>query len=401
MALIPLGEPTSRPQQPPRGSALLALGFRPFYLLASALALIAVPLWLAVLAGAMQLPTEMPGLAWHAHEMLFGFACAVITGFLFTAGRNWTGLETPTGAALAALALVWLAGRLAMLFGPSPALSLIELSFLPLVAFALGRVLLRAGSKRNYFVLVLLGALFAANALFHVRILGLVEGNPLQGVHFGLALVIVLTTAIGGRVIPMFTINGLRAQDLYIAQSPRLDIAAIALTAAALLGWAAQIPAAAGSALAIAAAAAQLARIARWHPWATRRVPLLWILHLSHGWIPLGLILLALSQQGLLPVSAALHGLALGTMSGLILGMMTRTALGHTGRMLVAGRIETTAYVAIHVAVLARVVPAIAAPSLYMAGLHLAALAWCLAFGLYLLRYAPMLWHPRVDGKPG
>jgi len=398
--LIPLGEPTLRPKTPPRGFALFALGFRPFYLLAAGLAVVVIPLWLAAFAGHLSLPTALAPMAWHAHEMLFGFGCAVIAGFLFTAGRNWTGIDTPSGAPLAAIAALWLAGRVAMLTGPSMGGALVDLAFLPVVAVALGRVLIKARSKRNYFVLVMLAALTAANGLFHLRSLGTLQGDPLQGPYIALALIIVLTTVIGGRVIPMFTVNALRG-DLYIAQNTRHDTVAIALTAVSLLGWALGLPAPAMGALALAGAAAQLNRILRWAPWRTVKVPLLWILHLSHGWISIGLLLLALVQWGLLPQSAAIHGLALGTMSGLIIGMITRTALGHTGRLLEAGRIETAAYVALHVAVLARVIPLVIAPGLYMAGLHLAALGWCLAFALYLWRYGPMLVNPRVDGRPG
>ncbi|MCB1895035.1 MAG: NnrS family protein [Zoogloeaceae bacterium] len=398
--LIPLGEPTRRPQAPARGFALFALGFRPFYLLAATLAVVIVPLWLAAFAGHIRLPTTLPPVAWHAHEMLFGFGCAVITGFLFTAGRNWTGIDTPTGAALAALALLWLAGRVAMLVGPGGVGAAIELAFLPLVAIALGRVLVKAGSRRNYFVLVLLGALAGANLLFQLRAAGAVGGDPMQGVYLALALIITLTTVIGGRVIPMFTVNGLQGA-VSIAQHTRHDTVAIALSVAALLAWALALPAGVSMPLAAAAALAQANRIVRWQPWATLRVPLLWILHLSHAWIPLGLTLLALSEAGLVPRSAAIHGLALGAMSGLILGMITRTALGHTGRLLQAGPVETAAYVALHLAVLARVLPLLFAPHHTMAGLMVAALGWCLAFGLYLLRYGPMLVRVRADGKPG
>ncbi|MCB1906600.1 MAG: NnrS family protein [Rhodocyclaceae bacterium] len=398
--LIPLGEPTLRPKEPARGFALFALGFRPFYLLAAALAVSIIPLWLAAFAGWMPLPTTLPPLAWHAHEMLFGFGCAVIAGFLFTAGRNWTGIDTPTGGALAALALLWLAGRAAMLAGPGAVGALVDLAFLPLVAIALGRVLVKAGSRRNYFVLVLLGALAGANLLFHLRAAGTVGGDPMQGVHLALALIITLATVIGGRVIPMFTVNGLRG-SVSIAANTRHDAVAIALTVTALLSWALALPAALSASLAALAALAQLNRILRWHPWATRRVPLLWILHLSHAWIAVGLTLLALAEAGAVPLTAAIHGLALGAMSGLILGMITRTALGHTGRLLHAGPVETAAYVALHLAVLARVLPPLFAPQHTMAGLVVAAVGWCLAFGLYLFRYGPMLVRARVDGKPG
>ena len=243
-------------------------------------------------------------------------------------------------------------------------------------------------------------ALAGANLLFQLRAAGAVGGDPMQGVYLALALIITLTTVIGGRVIPMFTVNGLQGA-VSIAQHTRHDTVAIALSVAALLAWALALPAGVSMPLAAAAALAQANRIVRWQPWATLRVPLLWILHLSHAWIPLGLTLLALSEAGLVPRSAAIHGLALGAMSGLILGMITRTALGHTGRLLQAGPVETAAYVALHLAVLARVLPLLFAPHHTMAGLMVAALGWCLAFGLYLLRYGPMLVRVRADGKPG
>ena len=246
----------------------------------------------------------------------------------------------------------------------------------------------------------LLAALAGANGLFHLRAAAVVDGDPMQGVRLALALIITLTTVIGGRVIPMFTVNGLQGA-VSIAQHTRHDTVAIALSVAALLAWALALPAGVSMPLAAAAALAQANRIVRWQPWATLRVPLLWILHLSHAWIPLGLTLLALSEAGLVPRSAAIHGLALGAMSGLILGMITRTALGHTGRLLQAGPVETAAYVALHLAVLARVLPLLFAPHHTMAGLMVAALGWCLAFGLYLLRYGPMLVRVRADGKPG
>ena len=398
--LIPLGEPTLPSKRPAQGFALFALGFRPFYLLAAALAVVIVPLWLAAFAGWLVLPTALPPVAWHAHEMLFGFGCAVITGFLFTAGRNWTGIDTPTGGALAALALLWLGGRVAMLAGPGGLGAVVDLAFLPLVAIALGRVLVKAGSRRNYFVLLLLAALAGANGLFHLRAAAVVDGDPMQGVRLALALIITLTTVIGGRVIPMFTVNGLRGSVAIATHTPH-DFAAIAFTVAALLAWALGLPAVVAAPLATAASLAQINRVVRWLPWATRRVPLLWILHLSHAWIPAGLALLALAEAGVVAASAAIHGLALGAMSGLILGMITRTALGHTGRLLQAGPIETAAYVALHLAVLARVLPMLLAPEYTLLGLVVAALGWCTAFALYLIRYGPMLVRTRVDGKPG
>lgn len=396
MALIPLEEPTTR-RVPPNKLALFALGFRPFYLLAALFAVIVVPAWVLVLAGRLTPP--MPGVWWHAHEMLYGFAVAVIVGFLFTAGRNWTGLPTPSGRPLAALAAVWLAGRFAMAFGGGAIAAAIDLAFLPAAAIALARVLLRASSKRNYFLVVLLTLLTAANLAFHLARFGLAGDDPLVAVHFALALVVVIETTIAGRVVPMFTSNALRGIRQW--QHPRLNQAAIGATALALALWAAGAEGAAAGAFALLAALLQAVRCAGWNPRAALAKPLLWILHLSHLWIPVGLALLAAAQWGWLPRSAGVHALGIGATAGLIMGMITRTALGHTGRMLESGPVEAAAYVLVQVAAAARVITLAAVPAAALAGIHLAATAWAIAFLLYLWRYLPMLLRARVDGREG
>jgi uncharacterized protein involved in response to NO len=397
MALLTIVDPPRKRAVASKRIALLALGFRPFYLLAAAFAAVAVPLWVLVLAG--KLGTPMPGLWWHAHEMLFGFAAAVIVGFLFTAGRNWTGLETPTGVGLAALALLWLSGRVMLLASGGGAAAVIDVLFLPIAATALARVLWRARSRRNYFVVLMLGVLSVANAAFHLGRLGVLPVDPLAALHFALGVIVLLETTIAGRVVPSFTASAIPK----VAQWQRgwLNRLAIGFTGAALLSWVFFNGAAWGAGLGLVAALLQLARSIGWNPWATRRVPLLWVLHLSHLWIPVGLLLLAAAQSGLLAQSAGVHALTIGATGGLIIGMTTRTALGHTGRMLVAGRIETFAYFLVHLAALVRVATVAIVPSGAMLGVHIAAAAWSAAFMLYLWRYLPFLMRPRADGQPG
>ncbi len=398
MPLIRLDEPSVRPQTPPRGFALLALGFRPFYLLAALWAALAIPLWLAQFHGVLVLPNPTPGLYWHVHEMLFGFAAAVIVGFLFTAGQNWTGLPTPAGAPLGALALVWIAGRLALLFAPQTVAAVIDIAFLPLAAFGLGRVLWRAKSRRNYFIVALLLGLATANLVFHLR----VQQNgsdALQPLLAALSLIVLLCTIIAGRVVPMFTANALRGVRQY--KNPTLDRSAIGFTALALVLQITHGPALPAALAAGVAAILQALRCWGWNPWATRQTPLLWILHCAHGWIPLGLALLAAASCGLIPASPVWHAFAIGTIGGLILGMITRTALGHTGRLLKAGRLETTAYALVLAAALLRVFGPLIAPSHLALFAEISGCCWSVAFLLYLWRYAPMLWHPRTDGKKG
>lgn len=395
MALIPLEEPTTR-RIPPHTFSLFALGFRPLYLLAAALAVVAILLWVLVLSGVLAMP--ITGMLWHAHEMIFGFAAAVIVGFLFTAGRNWTGIDTPSGGQLAALAALWLAGRVAMAAGSGWWVAVLDIAFLPVAAAALLRVLLKARSWRNYFVGVLPCLLGVANALFHLAVNGVLAIDPLVGIHGALGLIVVLEIVIGGRVIPMFTANSIRGIQQW--RNARFDLVAAVAAGVALMLWAAGYSGWAGGVSALAALL-QLARWGGWNPWTTRSTPLLWILHVSYLWIPLGLALLAASQWGLVARSAGVHALAIGATGGLIMGMITRTSLGHTGRMLVAGRLETFAYALVQLAAVLRVLTVAFIPAAAMAGIHAAAAAWVLAFALYLWRYTPFLMYARVDGKAG
>jgi uncharacterized protein involved in response to NO len=397
MALITIADPTVKRAVSQRRFALLALGFRPFYLLAAAFAAVAIPVWVLVLAG--KLATPVPGLWWHAHEMLFGFAAAVIVGFLFTAGRNWTGLETPTGIRLAALALLWLSGRVAMASSDGVLTAAIDVLFLPVAAAALARVLWRARSRRNYFIVAMLSVLSLANLAFHLGRLGLWAIDPAMALHFALGVIILLETTIAGRVVPSFTASAIPKVAQW--QRASLNRSAIGLTGAALASWIFFSGTVWAGSLCLVAALLQLARCVGWNPWATRRTALLWVLHLSHLWIPVGLGLLAAAQWGWLPQSAGVHALTIGATGGLIIGMTTRTALGHTGRMLVAGRIETLAYALVQLAALVRVLTLTAIPSAAMVGIHIAAAAWSSAFLLYLWRYLPFLMRPRVDGQPG
>jgi uncharacterized protein involved in response to NO len=259
-------------------------------------------------------------------------------------------------------------------------------------------VLVKAESRRNYFIIVLLGVLALSNMAFHLAHLDVVALEPVRPLWFALALITILETVIGGRVIPMFTASALRGVKQW--QNQRFELAAIAMTVIALLLWVLDVSVI-GAPLAALAALLQFARCIGWNPWAARRTPLLWILHLSHLWIPVGLTLLAFVQWGVLAPSAGIHALAIGATGGLIIGMITRTALGHTGRMLVAGKVEVTAYVLVQLAALSRVLTTVAFPSLALSGIHLAATLWTLAFGFYFIRYLPWLIRLRPDGRPG
>lgn len=376
---------------------LFALGFRPFYLLGAAFAGVAVPAWTASWLGWADAPRL--DLLWHMHEMLFGFVVAIVVGFLFTAGRNWTGLWTPRGGQLAALAALWLAGRVAMVVLPPLAAAAIDALFLPLAAWPLYRVIRRAGNNRNLVMVVLLAVLAVANAVFHAAVLEWLPVSPMQPMYAAIVAVVVIESVLGGRVIPSFTANALRG--VRTVTSPRLEKLSLVLSAATGLAWALLPLSLPLAVLAAATALVQALRLTGWKPLATLGTPLLWILHASYAWIPLGFLMLALACIGLAPQSAAVHLLTVGAMGGLIIGMITRTALGHTGRMLKAGRAETAMYLLLQAGVLARLAAALGAGSLYQAGLVVASACWSLAFALYCVTYGSYLVRARVDGREG
>lgn len=358
----------------PQGLPLLRLGFRPFYLGAAAYGMLAVPLWIALLLGQVSLNLTVSPLLWHAHEMLFGFAVAVIVGFLLTAGKAWTGLATPRGAMLGALAGLWLAARLAAVFAPYALYAALDLLLLPLVATILITVLLRAGNRRNLPLGGILLLLTVANAAFHAAALGFIDIVPVRALHAGLALVVMIECVIAGRVIPAFTMSALPGVKLQVP--PALEQATLATTALGLALWV-LVPPNAFTAVALGAAALlHVQRLWRWQPLRTRARPILWVLHAAYAWLPVGLVLLAMAQLGAVGVSAGIHALAVGVTGGLIIGMVTRTARGHTGRLLKVSRLEVAAYLLVASAAVARVLLPLLAPQHIVIWLVVAAAAW-------------------------
>ena len=400
--LVSAGAPAAAAAPRPiqnRGWPLLRLGFRPFYILGALLACASVPVWIASFLGWMRLDVAVSPLLWHAHEMLFGFATAIIVGFLLTAVKAWTGLATPRGALLGALAALWLLARLAALGAPYGVYAALDMLLLPIVAVILLRVLIRAGNRRNLPLIAILLLLSLANLAFHLAVLGAISLPPVQALYAGLALIVMIECVMAGRVVPAFTTSvnpGLKIK------LPRWqEMSTLAVTALALLLWV-SAPAGIVPALVLALASAlHLARMAQWHPLKTLKRPILWILHAAYAWIPVGLLLLALAQMGWVTVSVGVHALAVGATGGLIIGMLTRTARGHTGRPLQVSRAEVLAYALVMGAALVRVFFPIVLPQWYGPSLVAAAVAWSVAFGIYLVLFTPWLLQTRADGKDG
>lgn len=395
---IPIANNNPAPPAP-HGMPWLRLAFRPFYLGAAVLAALIVPLWAAVFLGAISWqPTQSPML-WHAHEMLFGFAIAVIVGFLMTAGKTWTGLATPRGPALGALFLLWLSARVASLVAPHAVFAALDLALLPIVGLVFLRLLIQSRNWRNVPLALILLLLTLVNLSFHLSANGMIDLDPMRSLYAALGFVVVIELVMTSRVVPFFTTSAL--PNVKIVTLPWLDRMALAVTVVGLALWVTDWhPGLAGVSLALAFAL-NLVRQWRWHPLATLGCPILWILHAAHLWLSLGLGLLALAQMGLVTTSLGVHALGVGATGGLILGMMTRTARGHTGRPLAADAPEVAIYALIMLAALLRVLLPLLVPSFYVSGLVASAAAWSAAFLIYLWQYTPWLVSARQDGKDG
>jgi len=378
--------------------AIWDLAFRPFFLLASAFAALSIAVWALQFAGWLGMP-YLSGPMWHAHEMLFGFVLAVMVGFLLTAGRNWSNQPTPTGIPLAALAALWIAARVLVLTQFGVAAALANTAFPLAAALALAVPLMAGGNRRNYFFVGLLVLLAGAVAIVHLNQLGVLQLPGFVGIQIGLDIVLFLMAVVAGRVVPMFTNNGIAGA----AAGRRHGLERLALGAllALLLADALQWRGPLFAMLLLLAAVAHLARWWLWQPWKTAGTPLVWVLHVAYAWIPVHLVLRAGVDLGHVPPSAATHALTVGAIGSLVIGMMTRIARGHTARPLVAGRTEVASYTLVLLAGLVRVFVPLVAPATTVGAVLISAALWSAGFGLYAVTYWPVLTRPRLDGKPG
>jgi uncharacterized protein involved in response to NO len=376
---------------------VFSLGFRPFFFAGAVFALVAIAIWALWLYG--RLPGAQPVggmLSWHRHEMPFGFATAIIAGFLLTAVPNWTGRPGLSGWPLIGLLLVWLLARLAWLLPiPAPILIAVQTPFLPLLAWMLGRDLIAAGKRENYPILLVVAFMAGCQALTLWGIATDDAGLQRHGVLAALWLVAALMTVIGGRVIPFFIQRGLNRAATPVAHPLPTKILLVSslLAAVSFASGLNDSPRAWLSALFFLMGTLHLWRLWRWHDRGIWRVPLLWSLYLAYAWMLMATLAMALWHAGLMPQqSLATHALAVGGIGGLILAMIARVSLGHTGRLLQPSKTVVLGFALLIVAGVCRVllVP------FSGAGLALSALLWCAAFGLFLTRYTTILFKPRV-----
>lgn len=375
-------------------------GFRPFFFFGAVWAVLALTLWVLAFSGSLVLPSAFEPLSWHRHEMLFGFVGSIVAGFLLTAIPNWTGRLPIAGWPLAGLVGLWAAARLAVLFSASTGMAaavILDVGFYVVLAGLAAREVL-AAKNRNLPIVGMVLLLGIANAADHAAAAGLLADTDV-GVRAAIALVVMMISLIGGRIIPSFTRNWMAKQGIkhrLPTQATRFDLGVLAATAVGLLAWTANPYWMSTGGLLVVAGCAQVLRLSRWGGLRSARDPLVLILHIGYFWVPVGLILLGASVlETAIPRSAAIHALTAGAMATMILGVMTRAILGHTGRELIASPQTVFIYVLVTVGAVLRVISPLGILD-YAIGMEVAAVAWAGAFALFLAIYGPILVRPRV-----
>lgn len=364
---------------------LLQQPFRPFFLGAALFASVGILLWVLFLHLGLLPLSSLPPLLWHGHEMLFGFAAALMAGFLLTAVSNWTGRPTTTPLSLGVLMLVWLAGRVAFLLPamiPYPVAAVVDVAFFPCLAVVVARPILATRNHRNLFLIPLLSAFALSDALFHLAVAGVLRIPPLHLLLWVIDLLVILMLVIGGRVIPFFTERRLPEAPLRSQAwiNGTVNAGAVLVLLLDVASPESLAPGVASLVLALFVAA----RVYGWRPWATLREPMLWILHAGYLWLAIGLALRGLSlTAGWLTELTAMHAFTVGALGSLAIGMMTRVALGHTGRPLTAGWPMAIAFILVIIAAGLRV-------SGMVSFLSLAGTLWTTAFAIYFVRFLPV-----------
>ena len=389
-----------RVHEHPSMTAVFSYGFRPFFLAVAGWASIAIGLWLAIVLGYLRLPTRFEPVAWHIHEMLFGVVLAAVAGFLLTAIATWTGRPPLNGRPLRQLLVLWALGRLACLVSaylPFWVAMAADVSFPVALLVVVAREVIGGRNWRNLPMLVPIAVFITADLLMHLEAAGVAIPSGL-GWRLGFVAAIQLISIVGGRIIPSFTRNWLakRGHARLPVKHSLVDTIAIGVLHAALLLWAIVPGLRAGGLLLILAAALNGWRLSRWVGGATLSEPLLFILHVGYAWVVIGTAFLGFSTAGAsIPIASALHALTVGAIGTMLLGVMTRVSLGHTGRVLSASRPTVVIFLLINAAALIRVaVPWGAAGTTTF--IVLSGLCWIGAFGLFEIRYSPVLLAPRI-----
>lgn len=389
----------------------LGYGLRPFFLFAALHAVLAMLVWMGWLGlhamnGIVLEPmSHFPAMLWHGHEMLFGSVVAVIAGFLLTAVPNWTGSPMLARKPLMLLTAFWLAGRLSMWFGaslPGWLVAAVDASFPVLLAVLIVSSAWRQWAPRNFVFIVVLFVISGANLLVHAEVLGFFEDSARTGFVLGIDVVLLLMTVVGGRIVPAFTTGTLRGEGETLRAPNLFDKLAIVSVLAVLVSDLVSPDSFSSGVCALIAGTVQGIRMVGWRTGRTLNKPILWVLHLGYGWIVFALLLKGIAEStGWISSVTAMHGLTVGAVGTLTLGVMSRAALGHTGRAMIAGRALATAYVTVSVAALMRLFGPKLLPDWYTEFMIASGALWVIAFGLFTILFWPILTRPRIDGQPG
>lgn len=381
--------------------------FRPLFLFGALFAVLAVAYWIATIIFQLRLPHYGGAMFWHAHEMLYGFVVAIILGFLLTAVQNWTAIRGIYGKPLIFLVALWGLGRLLMLVELESLqwlAAIVDFALLPIACVILARPIVVRKQWRNLVFVPILTLLAINNALMHISVLAEINGLYQQAAFTTVLLISLLITIIGGRVIPMFTANGVGFSKPQPIRG--LERSVIVATGAIFVLFFLRLDRLlADSYIALIfalTALLHLFRMLRWKPWCTVKHPLVWSLHAGYGFLVIGFALLAIHWQWhLFTRSTAMHALTVGAMGVMILAMLTRVSLGHSGRPLVAPKLLGGFLLCAIFAALLRTIMLAIYPQYSLWWIASAALLWCIAFSGYLLRYTKILTAPRADGHPG
>lgn len=374
------------------GPALLAYGFRPFFLAAGIWGALAILFWVPLYTGHLTVDTGFSPLDWHVHEMLYGYVAAAVAGFLLTAIPNWTGRLPVSGWPLGALALLWIAGRFAVLSSGQIgglAAAAIDVSFLATLGAVAAREIIAGKNWRNLRVLVVLGVLIAGNVVFHAEVM--LKGAADYGIRAAIAAVIVLITLIGGRIVPSFTNNWLARNNPGRLPVPfsRFDAVTVAVSALALVAWIAAPAQSVTGALLVLAGLLQAARLSRWAGDRTLADRLVLVLHVGYAFVPIGFLLLGASMlTSAVPTSAGIHAWTAGAVGMMTLAVMTRATLGHTGQPLQASPMTQGIYALILISAVMRIVAAFTGSIILI---EVAGFLWVAGFVCFVLLYGPLL----------
>lgn len=394
-------EQTARSQFISITPAIWRLGFRPFFLFASLFAAVTILIWIAVFSGSVPSVGAFDPILWHAHEMIYGYATAVIAGFVLTASQNWTGRPGVSGTPLKLLFLLWASARVLMsvLVKPSLIVSILDLGFYPALAALMIPYLRPADMKTERVFFAYFALYFSGNLMMHLEALGVVRGHGLQGALLGLHTTILMIVFMGGRVLPFFAESEKAKAQPKIY--PAIEIASH-LSAWTFLATQFFIPhSVAAAAVAIAAGIIHFIRFCGWYVKRIRRIAILWVLYSSYLWIVIGFFLSALTSLDLVAIGPSVHALTVGGLGIMTYGMMSRVSLGHTGRKIYPQKAIIAGFFLLNVACAIRVFGPIASMSRLGIWIFSSGVLWVAAFALFVYVYMPLLVRPRPDGRRG